>query len=76
VWRPGTSDTAYLALRYTTGTARGNGPLTLPGTRAPGTYAWRRFSNNGYTRLSTSTSCTVTAPPVAFVPGRVAIDDQ
>ena len=53
------SDTAYLAWRYTTGTASGNVPFTIPGTITPGTYELRLWSNNGFTRLAISNSFTV-----------------
>ena len=55
----GGSDTAYLAWRYTTGTASGNVPFTIPGTITPGTYELRLWSNNGFTRLAISNSFTV-----------------
>jgi hypothetical protein len=51
-----------LAWRYTTGTASGNVPLTIPGSLAPGTYELRIFANEGYTRLGTSNTFVVTSP--------------
>jgi len=59
---PGAPNTSYVAWRYTTGTASGNVPLTVPATLAPGTYELRLFSNNGYTRLGTSNTIAVTSP--------------
>ena len=59
LYTPGTSDTAYLAWRYTSGPASGNGPFTIPSTLAPGTYELRLLSNNGFTRLATSNTFTV-----------------
>jgi len=59
---PGAPDTSYVAWRYTTGTASGNVPLTVPATLAPGTYELRLFSNNGYTRLGTSNTFAVASP--------------
>jgi subtilisin family serine protease len=61
---PGAPNTPSLAWRYTTGTASGSVPLTLPATLAPGTYELRVFSNGGYTRLAVSNSFTVTAAVV------------
>ena len=58
LYTPG-GDTAYLAWRYTTGTASGNVPFTIPGTITPGTYELRLWSNNGFTRLAISNSFTV-----------------
>jgi len=58
---PGAANTAYLSFRYTTGTASGNVPFTIPGTVAAGTYELRLFSNNTYTRIGTSGPLTVTA---------------
>jgi Right handed beta helix region len=58
LYTPGSSDTAYLAWRYTTGTASGNVPFTIPGTITPGTYELRLLSNNGFTRLAISNSFT------------------
>lgn len=74
LYTSGASDTAYLAWRYTTGTASGNVPFTIPGTLTPGTYELRLLSNNGFTRLATSNAFTVT--PGMSVPGRVANDNQ
>ena len=56
-----------LAWRYTTGSASGNVPLVIPGALAPGTYELRLFSNDGYTRLATSNTITVTAAPTATI---------
>jgi len=55
----GASDTAFLAWRYTSGTASGNVPFVIPSTVAAGTYELRLFSNDGFTRLATSNTFTV-----------------
>jgi hypothetical protein len=60
LFAPGTTNTTYVAWRYTTGTVSGSVPLTIPATLAPGTYELRLFSNGGYTTLAV-TSITVTA---------------
>ncbi len=57
----GAPDTTSLAWRYTTGTASGSVPLTIPATLAPGTYELRLFASYGYTRLASGNSFTVTA---------------
>ncbi len=49
---PGAANSAYVAWRYTTGTASGSAPLTFPATLAPGTYELRLFSNGAYTTLA------------------------
>jgi subtilisin family serine protease len=55
IFVPGAPDTAYqLGWRYTTGTASGSVPFTIPATLAPGTYELRLFSNGGYARLAVS----------------------
>jgi hypothetical protein len=59
---PGAPNTSYLAWRYTTGSASGSVPLTIPASLAPGTYELRLFANNGYTRLGTSNTFAVTSP--------------
>jgi len=61
IYLPGAGNTSYWAWRYTTGTASGSVPFTVPATLAPGTYELRLFTNNGYTRLAVSNSFTVTA---------------
>ncbi len=61
LYRPGDPNAPSLAWRYTTGSASGSMPLTIPATLAPGTYELRLFSNGGYTRLATSNTFTVTA---------------
>jgi hypothetical protein len=61
----GAANTDRVAWRYTTGTASGNAPLTVPAGAAVGTtYELRLFSNNSYTRLATSSAFTVTSGPV------------
>ena len=67
-----TADTTFLAWRYTTGTAAGTAPFTIPFGAAPGsTYELRLFTNNGYTRLAVSNAFRVTtgvAPTLAATP--------
>src|SRR6185369_7241087 len=58
---PGAANTSYISWRYTTGTASGNVPFTIPSSVAPGTYQLRLFANNGYTLLASS-NLTVSAP--------------
>jgi hypothetical protein len=65
LYQPGSSDKAYLAWRFTTGTATGDVPFTIPTSVAAGAYELRLFANNGYTRLAVSNALTVTAPPQA-----------
>jgi subtilisin family serine protease len=62
IFLPGAPNTSYVAWRYTTGTASGSVPLTVPATLAPGSYELRLFANNGYTRLGTSNTFAVTSP--------------
>ena len=62
---PGASDTSYPTWRYTTGTASGSVPFTIPATIAPGTYELRLFTNFTFTRIGKSNTFTVTAPPQA-----------
>jgi thermitase len=51
-----------LSWQYTTGTASGNVPFTIPATAAPGTYELRLFTNFTYTRIAKSNSFVVNAP--------------
>jgi RHS repeat-associated protein len=53
----GAANTSYVSWRYTTGTASGSVPFTLPAVE--GTFELRLFANNGYTRLATSNPFTV-----------------
>jgi uncharacterized protein YegP (UPF0339 family) len=62
VFAPGAPNTAYLAWRYTTGTASGSLPVTIPYSLAAGTYELRLFANNGATRLGPSNPFAVTSP--------------
>ena len=62
IFLPGAANTSYVAWRYTTGTASGSVPFTIPASLAPGTYELRLFANNGYTRLGTSNAIVVTSP--------------
>ena len=72
---PGAHNTTYLAFRYTTGSASGSVPFTIPASAAPGTYELRLFSNGGYTRLATSNITVVagcgslSASPTSVSPG-------
>jgi len=75
---PGAHDSAFITYRYTTGTASGNVPFTIPATVAPGTYELRLFSNNSVTRLAVSNSFSIIAgctgpmlgtSPSSVVPG-------
>lgn len=59
---PGAANTSYLSYRYTTGTASGSVPFTIPGTVAVGTYELRLLSNNSYTKIGTSNTFSVTGP--------------
>ena len=75
LFAPGAPNTSFLAWRYTTGTASGNVPLTIPATLAPGTYELRLFSNNSVTRLAVSNSFTVvgcTGPNLSASPTSIA----
>ena len=59
-------DGAYVAWRYTAGNASGTASLAIPLGTTPGTsFELRLFSTNGFTRLATSASFSVTtaAPP-------------
>ena len=62
---PGASDTSYPTWRYTTGTASGSVPFTIPATLAPGTYELRLFTNFTFVRIGKSNTFTVTALPQA-----------
>jgi hypothetical protein len=62
LYLPGAANQSPPAWRYTTGTASGSVPVTIPATLTPGTYELRLFSNNGYTRLGTSGTFAVTSP--------------
>jgi len=64
---PGAPDNqgSIISWRYTTGTASGNVPFTIPATVAPGTYELRLYTNFTYTRIGKSNPLTVTAPPQA-----------
>ena len=55
LYNSGASDSSVLVSRYTTGTASGSVPLTIPASLTPGTYDLRLYANNSYTRLATST---------------------
>lgn len=72
LYAPGAPHSPSLSWRYTTGTAIGNVPFTIPGSITPGTYELRLFANNGYTLLATSSGLTVTGP-VKTVSGTVTL---
>ena len=63
----GAADNAFIAQRYTDGSAAGSAPLTIPANAAAGSYELRLFKNNVYTLLATSGSFTVQTPPAATV---------
>jgi len=76
LYTPGAPHSPAISWRYTTGTASGNVPFTIPSGITPGTYQLRLFANNGYTLLATSANFTVTAvnvtlsvTPASVVPG-------
>jgi hypothetical protein len=59
-------DSPSLAWTYIFPTTTGSVPFEIPAATAPGTtYELRLFSNNGYSRLSTSETFTVQAPQAA-----------
>ncbi|HZP14217.1 MAG TPA: hypothetical protein VFA96_00225, partial [Nocardioides sp.] len=61
-----------VAWRFTNGAASGTTPITLPASAAPGTaYELRLFSNNGFTKLATSTPFSVQAPALGASPSPV-----
>src|SRR4029077_6558296 len=57
-------DWQYVSCSKTAGAAKGAGScgFTLTASLAPGSYELRLFANNGYTRLATSNTLTVTGP--------------
>jgi len=59
---PGASDTSYPTWRYTTGSASGSVPFTIPANVAPGTYELRLFTNFTFTRIGVSNSFIVNGP--------------
>ena len=77
----GAGDSGYIAWKYTSGCGQSPGTLAPPsGSCAfampiPGTYQFRLFSNDTYTRLASSGAVTVTGPgtltatPSAVAPG-------
>ena len=62
IFAPGAPNSYHFAWRYTTGTASGSVPLTIPASVAPGTYELRLFANNGYLLLGKSNTFVVTSP--------------
>jgi hypothetical protein len=78
LYLPGAHDSAFLSYRYTTGTAGGSVPFTIPTSVVAGTYELRLFSANSTTRLAVSNSFSVIAgctgpslgaSPTSVVPG-------
>jgi len=76
LYAPGAGDSNYLAWRYTTGTAGGSVPFSIPSSIATGNYELRLYANGGYTRLATSSYFSVTpvniqlsVAPAAVLPG-------
>ena len=60
---PGATDGAFFAWRYTDSTSTGQEleRFLIPAGTAPGTtYQFRLFANDGFTKLATSGSLTVT----------------
>jgi len=69
----GTANTSYISWRYTTGAASGSVSFPIPaGTAAGTTYELRLFSNNGFTRLATGNTFTVTGATLTVSPTTVA----
>jgi RHS repeat-associated protein len=65
VYVPGSGDGAFVTWRYTDGSAASSASFNVPLNTATGSYELRIFSNDGFTRLATSNSLAVTAPPPA-----------
>jgi RHS repeat-associated protein len=68
VYSPGATDTQFWTWRYTSGAASGSVPVTLTNVGI-GTYELRLFANNGYTRLATSNTFTVSGGNLTVSPG-------
>src|SRR5712692_7071271 len=62
-------DTGYVSWQYTNSTT-GSGVLNfrIAVTTAPGTYNFRLFANDGWTKLATSSSFTLTSPADSYRP--------
>jgi len=78
LYASGAPNSPVTTYRYTTGTASGNVPFTIPSNLAPGTYQLRLFANSGSTLVATSGNFTVTVPnislsatPVSVLPGGI-----
>jgi len=65
-------DSPSLSWRYTTGAASGSVPFSIPSSIPLGTYELRLFANDGYTRLATSNTFTVTGGNLTASPAGVA----
>jgi RHS repeat-associated protein len=63
---PGAANTAYLAWRYTTGTANGNAPFSIPSGLAPGTYQLRLFAP-GAILLATSGNFNIALTKIYYI---------
>lgn len=77
VYAAGAPDGAYLGgYQYTAGAASGS--FTFPTPDALGTYEFRLFADNGYTKIATSPAFTVTMPydldPAFGVGGKLTFD--
>jgi uncharacterized delta-60 repeat protein len=77
IYVPGTTDGEYLgSYQYTNGVATGTFTFATPDTL--GTYEFRMFADNGYTRIATSPAFTVSMPydldPTFGVGGKVTFD--
>src|SRR5439155_1308415 len=71
----GAANSAYLFTSYTSGTASGSVPISVPNTAAAGSYEVRLFAHNGFTLLATATlsviapSATLSLVPITAAPG-------
>src|SRR5262245_32417548 len=54
----GAANNAYVSYRYTTGTASGSVPFTIPAGASAGVREFRIFPKNSYTLLATSNTIT------------------
>jgi hypothetical protein len=56
LYQTGSPDTGYVSYQYLKISTSASLPFTVPGK--PGTYEFRLFSNNSFTRLATSPTAT------------------
>jgi len=61
----GSSDQAHVSWQYTGGASSGSLPFNVPISATAGNYELRLFSNNGYLRLATSNSFTVSSAAIS-----------